>query len=79
MEAILLALIIIVPFIFIAFLFILPAILEKMCKHEWEIIEESPLMDWDENIDQHVKVGKICYMRCKKCGDVKLKRLNVRE
>lgn len=79
MEAFVLTLLIIVPLIFIALLFILPAILEKMCKHEWEILEESPLMDWDDNIDQHVKVGKICYMRCKKCGDVKLKRLNIRE
>ena len=74
MEVIILTIIIIVPFIFIA-----SVILEKMCKHEWEIVEESPLMDWDDNISQHVKVGKICYMRCKKCGDVKLKRLNIRE
>jgi hypothetical protein len=72
MEAIILTIIIIIPFIFIA-----SVILEKMCKHEWEIVEETQLMEWDENIDKHVKVGKILYMRCKKCGDVKQKIMRV--
>ena len=79
MEAIILTIIIITIIIIVTFIFLASVILEKICKHEWEIVEESPLMDWDDNIDQHVKVGKICYMRCKKCGDVKLKRLNIRE
>lgn len=40
------------------------------CKHEWEVVESGNLLN-----DDNEKIGRVVFLRCKKCGEYKRKDL----
>ena len=49
----------------------------RRCKHEWEKIDEFPVLNTDpSNASPDVPIAHIYVMRCKKCGEVTQRKIH---
>lgn len=49
-------------------------LIERRCKHEWEIVQELPVHG--ENSD--IPIAYLYVLRCKKCGDITQRQVKYR-
>jgi hypothetical protein len=52
-------------------------LIDRRCRHEYETIDEYPVIDTDpDNANQGIPVARLYVMRCKKCGQYKSYKLH---
>lgn len=73
----LLVIMVIVTSLIAAITMIIGKVIDRMCRHEYETVDEYTVMPPGEVTEETIPCGKVLVLRCKKCGNVITKKLSV--